>query len=112
MPVTDENSVDAIAVEKAAGRVSLYLYESREWNDLALMLTQFEAKINAYVMFLKGGQIDEWPQYRGLSRRIVLDCQYMPPATVLRQLDRVRAQLRRVDIDFAACVDHWNSIEF
>jgi hypothetical protein len=112
MPVTDENSIDAIALEKVAGRVSLYMFESREWNDLAVMLKQLEAKVNAYVIFVKGGQIDESPQYRGLSRRIVLDCQYMPPESVLRQLDGVRTQLRRADIEFAACVEHWNPIHF
>ena len=77
--VENPNIVDLIEVAPESGQVVLAMIERREWDNGPQQFRQIEEKINRYMGYVLDGHLtSHYPQYKGRSVRIRLDCVQAP----------------------------------
>lgn len=65
MSVTEKEKIDIIGIEEDKF-VVLTITDHLDWSDTFYHLCALEDKINTYLEFIEGGQIDEdYPDYKG-----------------------------------------------
>ena len=73
--------------------MTLSMVEEREWGSQGALLTDLQAKLNAYLAYVSDGQLDkEYPQLRGKPIRFRLHYEFEPGARESESLAIVRAQ--------------------
>jgi hypothetical protein len=97
----DPAVLDAMVVDEAGGRLVLVMVERRPWTGGELQLWQLQEKLNAYVSFALDGEMEEiHPELRGKPVCIQLRCEHDPTPEVMGLVERVREQLKFMEIDF------------
>jgi len=92
MSLEKTNTVDAVGIEKATGKVVLTIADSWNWQDEAAHLSALKEKLNAYGNFIESGEIwESYPQSQG--RKVVIDVvsRFPVPMTAMNFLKRVSA---------------------
>ncbi len=86
--------IDVIAHDSKTDEVTLVMLEARPWDGSEQRLYQLQEKINAYLSFALDGEMQEaYPQFKGKSVRLQLDCVGMPDSGVVEFLGMVREQI-------------------
>ncbi len=71
--------VDLIERNTERNEVVLTMLEQRRWGSDPEQLHELEAKFNAYLSYVQGGQLaQQYPQYEGLLVCFHLDCSESP----------------------------------
>jgi len=104
MPVSKSGVIDAIGVDLITGTVRLAMSEERDWSDANGLLRDLERKVNSYLDFVHGGQINEYPEYKGKPIEFELYCQFIPPKATEPALRMIKAQLAAQRIEFKVFV--------
>lgn len=100
MPVSKADVVDGIVVDRESDAVILAMYEERDWSQTKQQLHDLESKINKYIEFIHGGQIDQYPEYRGKRRQIELYCQCVPSEEAAPVLQEITEHLAQQQTEF------------
>jgi hypothetical protein len=109
MPVSIANTIDGIGVNRATGKLVLNMCEEREWQNPAMQMKDLEAKLNRYLDFLWGGQLQEHAEYVGREIEIWLFVQYQPPLVLRQQFEWIEKFLASKQITFQVFVGPTNS---
>jgi len=78
MPVSNATVVDGMGIEPTTGNLLLHTWEEREWRDPIAMLQDLERKVNSYLAFVRGEQIEDYPAFKGRKAEIQVFFQYHP----------------------------------
>jgi hypothetical protein len=81
MPMSDPNVVDGMGVDPVTGAFSMYIWEERSWQQPSVLLHDLEQKVNAYIRFIFGGQLDDHSDYKGRPTEIRVFFQNKPPSS-------------------------------
>ena len=100
MPTSNPTTIDAIGVDKLSGHVALSMYEERPWTDLPSRITDLKRKISTYMDFVRGGQINETPAYRGKPIEFDLYTQFPPPPPAIKIFQQLKSLLQEQNIKF------------
>jgi hypothetical protein len=94
--------LDAMALDSAADKVILAMYETREWTGGEEQLAQLENKVNAYLSFILDGEmVEAFPQLRDKKVEIQLRTTHLPDDGAANLIVRIREQLAFQKIEFA-----------
>ena len=79
--------VDLIERNAERNEVVLTMLEQRRWGSDPEQLRELEAKFNAYLSYVQGGQlVQQYPQYEGLLVCFHLDCTESPRGEAKRMI--------------------------
>ena len=82
--VRNPEIIDLISLDSKTGQVVLTMIEDRPWQGIEGGLADLDEKCNRYFVYLLDGFFAEhYPQYRGRSIRVQLDCVEPPPAEAM-----------------------------
>ena len=104
MPVSKPGTIDSIGTDPQTGVVALSMFEERDWGDPVAHLRDLERKVNGYLDFVFGGQMNENPEYRGKLVEIELYCQFIPPQQVAPVFRTLKLHLQAQHIGFKVFV--------
>lgn len=77
MSIIETNKIDAIGTDKTSGEVILTITDHLDWSDEISHLELLQEKLNSYIEFIEGGQIDEdYPNSKGKKLVIEIVTQY------------------------------------
>ena len=97
-PMTRSDTVDSVAVSPDETQFGLSMIETLPWTGGTEQIEQFRDKLNAYMAFILGGQLDrEYPESVGKRRLVILHCAEEPPEEIY---ESVKLILRNHDIGF------------
>ena len=89
MSVVDTDSIDAIGMEKEAGRVFLSIIDSLVWDQDDVHLFTLQEKINTYLYFIESGElIKALPDAEGFDIAIELILKHMPTDQAITFFDK------------------------
>ena len=89
MSVVDTDSIDAIGMEKEAGRVFLSIIDSLAWDQENVHLFTLQEKINTYLYFIESGElIKALPDAAGFDIAIELILIHMPTDEAITFFDK------------------------
>lgn len=100
MSVSDIRVVDAVGLDRLTGVVHLTMYEERDWLELEVMVQNLEGKIKNYLGFSRGGQLEQFEEFRGKPIQFDLHCQSEPPQQVMPILRSISSRLASMAITF------------
>lgn len=93
--------IDFLGFDSKASEVLLVMVERRPWHDVDAQLFQVQEKLNAYLSFaLDGEMFEAYPQFRGKSLRIRLECAEPPVDAMLGFFQHVYEQTGLQGISF------------
>lgn len=93
--------LDGLVWDEREDKVILVMIEQRPWTGGELQLWQMQEKLNAYVSFALDGEMEQLhPELVGKSLCIQLRSRHDPSPEVLGLADRVREQLKFMEIEF------------
>lgn len=102
MAIDDTYTVDAAGIEPGTGQPLLIISDHLDWSDPVAHLNLLQLKLNAYIGFIKNGQLDTAiPGSTGLRAKIGVLQQFQPPENIVPLLDGLGEQLATVEIDFS-----------
>lgn len=106
MPVSQTDIVDTVSINPTDGVVELCMFEDRSWEttQIGQMLTELQSKVNRYIEYIFGGQMDASVEYFGRPRRLIIHTQYEPPEAAVVVYTQLLNHLQSIDIDFQAFV--------
>lgn len=79
MTTESHNTIDFVALDRAAGSVILVAVEERPWGDAGSLLPDLQAKLNTYLDYVTSGQLKaDYPETATSSVRIELRTTYPP----------------------------------
>jgi len=79
MTIENPNVVDGMGLSKEDGKAALMIYDHLGWDDEKRHIEILENKINAYLGFIRSGQIiEEFPESDGREIRVDLILQHEP----------------------------------
>ncbi len=91
--------VDAVGTDRKSGTIVLNLLDSWDWHDESGHLTALQDKINAYLAFVKSGQIyEDYPTAAGKALRIDVITRYPVPDVALAFLEKAAAVASQLNI--------------
>lgn len=97
----EEPDVVDYVVEEADGRVTLRMVETRPWDGGAAQVDQLMAKLNAYVAFIRSGELEaQLPVAAGRPVRVVLQAWHMPHGEVTEAFPTIREGLATLGVEF------------
>jgi len=101
MSISDAGTIDGIGIDKASGEVVLNISDHLDWADQEGHLTALETKVNAYLEYLKSGQlVKDLPNAKGRRPRIAVYQQFAAPDGATEVLERLGAALEAHGIGF------------
>lgn len=93
MSIEERNTIDAIGIEGATGKVILTISDHMSWDDEYAHLLLLQAKLNTYLGCIESGElVSLYPAAAGREVAIDIVCQYSRPAIAdqfLRQADEL-----------------------
>lgn len=93
--------LDAMIVDQGADKVILVMVENRPWVGGELQLWQLQEKLNAYASFVLDGEMgDIHPELKRKPVCIQLRSKHEPTPEVLSLADKIRQQLKFMEIEF------------
>ena len=81
------------------------MFEARAWEDVEQLARDLESKVNAYLDFVLGGQLQEFEQYRSLPVVFHIHWHYHPPAPIVQVTEALTRHLEELGIGLAASID-------
>ncbi|WP_345817713.1 DUF6572 domain-containing protein (plasmid) [Paraburkholderia sp. PREW-6R] len=92
MSILDENVVDIIGVDPKKGLARLVIADHLEWtNPVEEHLLLLQEKINSYLCFLEGGELQQhYPDSKGCRCEIEIAMKYEPSSEALRFIGKAR----------------------
>lgn len=88
------DEIEAIGVERITGKVVLTLADESDWSDEHSHLTALQAKLNAYIRFIEGGELlSSYPDSVGRSAVITVLVREPVPPSATQFFQRVLAAL-------------------
>jgi hypothetical protein len=89
MSIEEENVIDAIGIETCSNKVVLTISDHLDWSDVSDHLVKLQEKINTYLRFIEGGEIDaSYPHAADRERVISVVFRMQPPAEAVSFLER------------------------
>jgi hypothetical protein len=110
MTIENPDSVDGMGISKSDGKVVLTISDHVEWSDEKKHFNLIEKKINAYLDFIRGGQmLEALPNSKGREIRIEIIYQHHPSDIGGRFLMAAKRQLwaEGVDLVYKALSDKY-----
>jgi len=93
--------MDLITLDPATDCVVLVMIERRAWGASPRQLQQIEEKINRYLGYvLDGFLVQHYPQYRGKSVQIRLDCAEAPHGLAVSFVEAARRATYSHGVEF------------
>ncbi|MBU6951605.1 DUF6572 domain-containing protein [Hahella sp. HN01] len=100
MTISQTIVVDAVSVDKDAGKVVLTISDHLEWEDDE-HLYLLQEKINSYLAFIESGEIyEKYPGAKGRGIVISLICKYNPSSIGVGFLSQVSEIILGAGFDF------------
>ena len=97
--------VDLITLDKASDTVVVVMIERRAWDATREQFKQIEEKLNRYMGYvLEGFLAEQYPQYRGKSVHIRLDCAEAPHGEAVRFVEAMTHATESHGIHFSIAV--------
>ncbi len=97
--------VDLITLDKASDTVVLVMIERRPWDATRDQFKQIEEKLNRYMGYVLDGFLaEQYPQYRGKTAQIRLDCAEAPHGEAVRFVEAMTHATERYGIHFSIAV--------
>lgn len=88
MSILDTNTVDFVAWKDS--RCELVVSDHLDWSDVDDHLNCLVAKINAYIFYAVGGQLEhDWPGQNRSSTELVVFLLHRPPAAAIRAFEQL-----------------------
>jgi hypothetical protein len=102
MTVERDDVVDVIGTDKTTGRVILTISDHLRWDKLEEHLSALEKKINAYMNFVRSGQlVENHPDARDRQVEIAVICRHEPTPEAVEFLDNARKDLQDRGVTFS-----------
>jgi hypothetical protein len=102
LSIEDDTTVDGMGIEAATGFVVLLISDHLDWADTSQHLATLERKINAYLEFLKSGQlVERLPGAAGRKPKITLCHQFDPTPDATRVLSALVEKLASIGVGFS-----------
>ena len=102
MPVSDPDVIDSIGVNTSSDRVMMNMWEERDWTELEVQLRDLEKKVNSYLDYVLGGQLNESPEYVGKPIDFQIFLQFRPPDQAKPHFRALASHLSQLRIGFTA----------
>jgi hypothetical protein len=101
MSVDDATKIDGLGIERETGVVVLTIADHLDWSHTKEHLDVLERKINAYLDFITGGQLQETiPDAQGRKAKISVYLQFEPHLDARATLNAVTEKLAAHGIGF------------
>ena len=95
-------TIDAISVNPVTGNVELALIDDRPWDDYQDHMLWLMNKLNAYIGYIRSGQVNTEPAYAGRPAKFIVHFNGAPPREARLSLCRMRDHLAGLGIPLAA----------
>ena len=93
MTVQSQSVIDFVSHDPKTDAVVLSMVEHREWGAKGELLPDLQAKLNTYLAFVMGGQLEQkYPDLKGKRIRFRLHSQEPPGERERQFIDIVREQ--------------------
>lgn len=112
MAIDNPEIVDVVSVDHRYGCVVLDISDHYDWTNEQEHLKMLQKKVNAYVQFIKSGQlVDVYPDALGKSPVIHVACYYSPSHTAKTFFDEAAPCLEAEGIRLTYKQSNFNSRE-
>lgn len=99
--VQNPEIIDLVTHDPQSGEFVLILFEPREWDGSTDHIDQLQKKLNNYLYFILGGQIEKhYPQALDKPLRLQLDCHTLPDSKTAEFLESYRQKLAKEGVKF------------
>ena len=97
--IGETNVIDTIAAKPGQKNAVLLLFQARPWTDESINL--FDKKVHFYAFAISSNAlVEQRPDLKGKSFRIVVVYEARPPASVTKHLEALKDSLAKANIDF------------
>lgn len=112
MTVENSSSVDGMGISKADGKAVLTISDHLDWSDEQRHMNLLETKIDAYLSFIRSGQLQELlpaAKQRAVRIEVIYHCE--PSDFGARFLSAAKAQLQAagVELIYGKLPSHYSS---